>query len=494
MKKNPFNIIPVLFFLSSFSAYSQINCTVPLSPVLTYVSVQPETGNTEFNWTLSPSTGIAAYIIYSYKDGTGMVIDTLWDPSATSYTYISPASKYFSVSYVVAAHRMPNCTSPLSNVLSTIYCSSEIDTCNKKLIIKWNKYPDYPKHVQEYKILVSENGSPLSETYSAGRDADSYTISDFTTGATYCFVVRAVLDDGSSSSSNKSCLLTDMQRPPQWINADYASVNSENGVSLSFTVDPLSDIKLFSLERKINGTGTFQEIARLTSVDGSVTFTDNQADVNLVNYYRLSAVNSCNIPVTFSNICSNIVLSLDRTGNDLDLSWNSYKTWLGIISSYHLFVNTGSGFNERRSIQSGDTSITLGYQEIMYEVSGDNVCFYITASEISNPYEINGESQSNTICSIPTEVVTVPNVFTPNNDLVNDFFRPVLTFTPLEYHLVITDRQGKILFETKEFLEEWDGSRDANAQPQGVYLWFLKAVTPSGKTITKTGTVTIITK
>jgi hypothetical protein len=38
---------------------------------------------------------------------------------------------------------------------------------------------------------------------------------------------------------------------------------------------------------------------------------------------------------------------------------------------------------------------------------------------------------------------------------------------------------------------EWDGTRSGNPQPQNVYLWFLNVTTPGGKSISKTGTVTI---
>jgi gliding motility-associated-like protein len=196
--------------------------------------------------------------------------------------------------------------------------------------------------------------------------------------------------------------------------------------------------------------------------------------------------------VTVSNLASNIVLSLEKSGTNIVLSWNPYKNWLGTISSYKLFINSGKGFEEKDVIPASDTVFVQGYQQIMYEVSGNEVCFYISASETANPYGISGESISSTICTSPTEVITVPNVFTPNNDLDNDLFRPVLSFTPLEYHLIISDRQGNMLFETRDYLAEWDGTQNGKPQPQGVYLWFLKLTTPSGKVISKTGTITII--
>ncbi len=495
MKKSYFYLILIVLSLWANKVNSQVNCVTdpPFPPVLISVSVQPETGFTILNWTLSPSPDIAAYIIYSYKNGDGLPIDTLWDPNVTSYTVTTEFSKYFSVSYVVAAMQLPRCTSILSNVLTTIYVSAAIDTCSSKIAILWNKYdPPDPTKVESYSVLYSINDGAFNELVNVNADSVSYTFENFATGQEYCFYIRANLDDGSFSTSNTDTLITLMQKPPGWINADYATVSEQNDISLSFSIDPVTDIKTFSLERKTGPSGLFQQLSLFNSVSGSLNYTDENADTGKINYYRLSALNNCNIPVTVSNICSNIVLSLARDGDKLTFSWNPYEEWQGTVSSYKLFINTGRGFEEKSVIFPTDTTTTLGYKEIMYEVSGGEVCFFVSASETDNPHGINGESRSSSVCTEPTEIVTVPNVFTPDNDLVNDLFRPVLSFTPVDYHLVISDRNSNVLFDSKDYLEEWDGSRKGDPQPQGVYLWFLKVVSPSGNIISKTGTITII--
>jgi hypothetical protein len=58
--------------------------------------------------------------------------------------------------------------------------------------------------------------------------------------------------------------------------------------------------------------------------------------------------------------------------------------------------------------------------------------------------------------------------------------------------LVISNRQGKVLFETNDFMDTWDGSDNGNPVPEGVYLWFLKIKTPTGKDIFRTGTLTVV--
>jgi len=227
MKKKHLNIILAIISFWSYGAYSQIPCTVPLPPILTSVSVQPETGITELKWTLSPSSDVASYIPYTYKDGDGMPFDTIKNPLETSYVYSSTASKYFSVSYVIAAHRMPNCTSPFSNIISTIFAEASIDTCNKKIVVSWNSYTSYPKKVTGYSILVSVDGVNLPDTAKASFEKNSFTIPYFGTAAKYCFVVRANLEDGTSSTSNKACSSPGVCTVPPVIIIDTTDIITE---------------------------------------------------------------------------------------------------------------------------------------------------------------------------------------------------------------------------------------------------------------------------
>ena len=486
------NLIILSFLLLSFPVFGQIDEEPPVSPVFRMVTINQVTGNTEMTWSLSPSADVAGYIVYIYQNGEGYGIDTLHNPSASFYSVFRPGTGHFSESYVVAAFDTAGNISPLSNDLNTIFTDSRIDTCNKKILISWNKYLSYPVAVTGYDVLASVNDAAY---YLAGHVSDavtSFTVDDFTNGAGYCFVIKALLENGQASASNKSCLTAKMQKPPAWINADYATVTSPNEISLKFTVDPSSEISLFGLERKSGNAGTFQQIDEIRVDIGSVTYTDKTADLSVINYYRLAAINSCDVRSVYSNVASNMVLTVSGAGNEIVLTWNKYRKWLGSVSGYRLFMNTGSGFTQKASLQPSDTIYSVSIPEIMYTVKGGEVCFYVTAEEVSNPYGASGESFSNQACFAIDEVITVPNVFTPDGDSKNDLFRPVITFSPSGYQLVISNRQGKIVFTTRDFTESWDGSDNGNPVSEGVYIWILKLTTPAGKSITRTGTLTLV--
>jgi gliding motility-associated-like protein len=485
-------IIYTLQVVLSFSIYGQTDEDPPLPPVLDLVTVNQITGNPELTWSSSSSSDVSGYVVYSYINGEGYVLDTLHNPYVTSYVRSGSGSSYFSESFVVAALDSSGNISPLSNALNTIFTEAEIDTCRKKIEITWNSYSSFPRNVLSYTILFSTDDVSFTEAGQVAPDKTNLTIEDFIVDIQYCFVVRANLEDGFSSGSNKTCLLTKMQRPPQWINADYSIVTSEKDILLSFTIDPSSEVKSFRLERKTGLSGLFQQAAQFNGVTGSVVYTDVKPDLSKIYFYRLSALNNCNNPIIYSNIASNIVLSLQRTENEINLAWNPYKEWRGTISSYNLYVKTGSVFEESLQIVPEDTSITVSYSDLMYEASRSEICFMIKAYESSNPYGVTGESQSSQVCTPVTEMISVPNTFTPDNNLINDFFKPVLSFTPADYKLVITDLRRRTMFETIDFNKEWDGTRDGNPLPEGVYLWYLNVITPSGKKISRTGTITII--
>jgi gliding motility-associated-like protein len=489
--------IALFIVLAGNPGLAQVNCTVPLAPVLTSVSVIPESGNVVIRWNGSPSDNISAYIIYYYSpesEGWIALEDTIWNPSARSYTYTNPVANRKSMRFVAAAYRnslLPGgdgCPSELSNPLNTVFSESSIDTCSKQITLKWNGYTDTPVNVTGYDILVAENSNPLAVAYHTGEDARSFTISDFSTGSNYCFALRAVLEDGTYSYSNKTCLSTTMQRAPEWINADYATVDENNNIALSFSVDPNAEINRFVLEKK-TGSGTYVKLSDEVSRNNRVTYTDIKPDLTRINYYRLSAINGCKVPVTISDIASNIVLNHEQNSGSLMLSWNQAGKLADEVFSYNLFMDAGDGFRELSSIIT-DTIQQIDLKDIMYEISTDKLCFFVRSNESGNPYGINSQFRSATICENIVEKITVPNLFTPNNDLKNDRFRPVLSFTPTDYRLVISDRHGKTVFQSSDFLEEWDGSGGSGSET--IFLWFLKLKSPSGKTYTRTGTVTLI--
>jgi gliding motility-associated-like protein len=487
-----FHLSFLLMVLTVFRITGQVDDQRPESPVLDLVNVDGPTGNVEISWSPSPSPDVAGYVIYLYKNNLGYELDTIYDPAVRSYLRTGSGSGYYSESFVVTAIDSAGNISPLSNPLSTIYSTASIDTCNKLIEVKWNSYTSIPKQVTNYSLLYSVNGGSFTEIEQAAPGKTSILLNDFTVDAQYCFIIRANLAGGYTSGSNKTCLQTKMQRAPDWINADYATVVPGNEILLSFKIDPLNEIRTFDLERKTGSSGDFEKIWQFTNNSGTLLYNDANADISKVNYYKLKAINNCNIPATISNIASNIVLALNINEDEIKLSWNHYRTWNGTISSYKLYVSTGGILEERNSVSSGDTVFTFSYSDLMYEVSAGEVCFLIKAVEASNPYGVNGESRSSVICTPVIEKITVPNIFTPDNNSVNDFFRPVLSFTPLSYKLIINDLKRKIVFETIDFTKEWDGTMNGSPLADGVYLWFLKVRTPSGKDIIRSGTITIM--
>lgn len=68
----------------------------------------------------------------------------------------------------------------------------------------------------------------------------------------------------------------------------------------------------------------------------------------------------------------------------------------------------------------------------------------------------------------------VPNVFTPDGDQFNETFQPVFTagFDPFDFHLMIFNRWGELIFESYDASKGWDGTYgDLGLVQDGVYVW-----------------------
>jgi gliding motility-associated-like protein len=89
--------------------------------------------------------------------------------------------------------------------------------------------------------------------------------------------------------------------------------------------------------------------------------------------------------------------------------------------------------------------------------------------------------------------LTMPNAFTPNNDGMNDLFRPVTMQEKVRsFSMYIYDRWGKQIFATNDLGTGWNGTDGSMPVATGVYIYVVSYGNPSGETRKKTGVVTLV--
>lgn len=72
--------------------------------------------------------------------------------------------------------------------------------------------------------------------------------------------------------------------------------------------------------------------------------------------------------------------------------------------------------------------------------------------------------------------IEMPNIFTPNNDLSNDFFIPVELSNIKSYNLKIVSRWGELMFESEDPIIGWDGTFKNKQASEGVYFYIVNYI------------------
>ncbi|MDX2361892.1 MAG: gliding motility-associated C-terminal domain-containing protein [Crocinitomicaceae bacterium] len=67
----------------------------------------------------------------------------------------------------------------------------------------------------------------------------------------------------------------------------------------------------------------------------------------------------------------------------------------------------------------------------------------------------------------------VPNTFTPDGDDYNEYFRAIFSsgYDPFDFHLLIFNRWGEIIWESFDDSVGWDGTYNGNIVQDGTYTW-----------------------
>ena len=126
----------------------------------------------------------------------------------------------------------------------------------------------------------------------------------------------------------------------------------------------------------------------------------------------------------------------------------------------------------------------------------DDIHTTVTEHVVTFPHQNNGAYyfiDKIELTKVSKEVfLEMPNVFTPDQDGVNDLFVPVKAQNITSSSLTIINRWGEVVFESSDIKQGWDGMYKGNFLTDGVYFWKLDYEGTNKQTYHKTGTVSLV--
>lgn len=207
-------------------------------------------------------------------------------------------------------------------------------------------------------------------------------------------------------------------------------------------------------------------------------------------------------PVLIENLTSGCIINAEgdvTTNNNMtaSLTVNTLKGTAPLTIDIKNLASTGAGDTSKIAsiINYGNgSSATFSYNSSTSTTYNSPGTYTITV------YSSKGSCLASTQKIIVVDAAssyTVPNIFTPNNDGVNDlFFIRSLNMKSLK--IVIFDRTGNIVYQNKSEIGNdkeiiWDGKTPSGTElPPGTYFYILQATKADGKSDTDIkGTITL---
>ncbi len=210
-----------------------------------------------------------------------------------------------------------------------------------------------------------------------------------------------------------------------------------------------------------SGNGITSNLLDLTTVgnDLEVTYTVTNN----------GCVSSSTAMLHFSSVDANFTIS--PTSGVAPLNTSTTNLSQNAISYYWNFGNGVTSTEESPSTQ------------FLYEGT-----FYVWLTATS---ALGCKDSTYQIVTVDESPDFIPNVFTPNEDMINDEFYPIISKIAEDYHMMIFNRWGELIFETTRQKDRWDGTYHNAKVPVGVYFYVI-TYHANGKNYYYNGSVTTL--
>ncbi|MGZ5280719.1 MAG: PKD domain-containing protein [Bacteroidia bacterium] len=467
-------------------------------PALRIYRVTVENNNTiELDFEKYDEIDFYGYVIYrKVQGGNFTAIDTVYNANDTVYYDNAVNALYNVYCYKI---RILNICGGISGNINNEHCTIELKASPalNAAVLKWNFYYGWNK-VKSYEIYREDVNNKNSFLLLATVDGNTNTYIDsaIVCYQTHAYRIKAYEDSGFSQVSWSDTSITTPKYiakvPPAFV--VRATVENDTFTRIEWTGVPQIRVKHYILEKSDNG----MNYSMLDTPFGPATFFTEDKDVNVHErsyYYRILVIDSCGDISPYSNLGKTILLKVDTTSElEPRLRWSAYRDWPEGVQYYDIERKQEDGsFLKIAQTQTGnDTSFVDNITDLN---SLPVYCYRIIAYRNGPASEPNRNlhitSMSNIACVPVRSVLWIPNVFTPNQDSMNEKFLVTARYIK-KFEMKIFDRWGARVFETNDINDGWDGSFRNEHPLMDAYKYIIVAQGVDGKNYYRQGWVTVL--
>jgi gliding motility-associated-like protein len=365
---------------------------------------------------------------------------------------------------------------PTPNV--TIWCQTASITANTDYLFStWvsSIHPTYPAQLQ-----FSINGIPIGDIDTAESTPGVWTEffaswnSGINTSANICIVNQNTSTSGNDFAIDDISFQECIQPQPVVVTV---SVTEPTPV----VVDSIPTVVICETENVVltavasGGNGGYNYTWQPTGVGNTASVTVYPDTTSIYTVSVTDALGCVATPVNAAVINGSVNASFISSVNS------------GVVDLLIELNNTSSGATDYIWDLGESTSSTLLNPTVTYTVPDE----YIITLVASNSHGCSDTASHIITAEINSSVLWVPNVFTPNDDGINDLFY-VKSENINNFNAKVFNRWGQILFEWTDLSIGWDGTYKGNKVSDGTYVYVITASDINDTELKKTGIITLL--
>lgn len=245
----------------------------------------------------------------------------------------------------------------------------------------------------------------------------------------------------------------------------------------------------------------------------------NSSCYSVTDSFTIDVLRQPEINFPDTSFCEGDTLTLNASFPDVAFLWsdNSTDSSLNVVKAGMYWVQlTNSCFSVKETINTTsysfpdialeDTILCEGFS-ILLDVTFPGAT-YLWSDQSTSPSLLinhdgsywvevsNGCGQTRETISVQTAdcdfLIYMPNVFSPNDDGINETIKPFVSTSLSDYQFIIFDRWGDCVFISNDNQESWNGIFRNKKIPSGVFAYYLDCTSVLGIRKKLKGDITLI--